>query len=68
MSVLGALASTLYKMFVGDIGVTATALIVVAGCAALLAVHAVPAATIPFLLTLGVLLALAIGVARGVRR
>lgn len=68
MSVLRALASTLFKMFLGDIGLTATALFVVAGCAGALGVHLLPAATIPFLLSLGVLLALAIGVARGVRR
>jgi len=68
MSILRALGSTIYKMFVGDIGLTATALFVVAACAALRAFHALPAAAVPFLLAVGILLALGISVARGIRR
>jgi FtsH-binding integral membrane protein len=65
MSVVRDFFATLYKMFVADLVMTALALATVAICAA--AANAIGATALPFVLLFGVMLALAIAVARGAK-
>lgn len=62
---LRALAATLAKMFIADLGLTLGALLAVGLCAAGVAARWLPAADAPFLLAAGALAALALGVTRG---
>lgn len=66
MEVLTALAKTLLKMFAADIGLTASAVAVVA--LVWLGRDALPPSGAPWLLAGGVLCALVVGVVRGARR
>jgi FtsH-binding integral membrane protein len=65
MSVIRDVFATLYKMFAADLVMTALALATVAICAA--ASGAIGATALPFVLLLGVTLALVIAVARGAK-
>ncbi len=67
MNVLRALAAEIFKMFAADLWLTLTALAAVAICATGLATHVLAPAALPFVLAVGVLAALAVGVARGAR-
>ena len=65
MEILKALGATITKMFVADFWLAATALIVVAACAAAVHFNLLSGAFVPPLLGAGVLAALVVGVVRG---
>ena len=67
MEVIKALGQTIAKMFAADIGLTLTAVAVVALCASALRLAVLPPAIVPYLIAAGVAAALMIGVARGAR-
>jgi FtsH-binding integral membrane protein len=66
MSVVRDFFATLYKMFAADLVMTALALATVAVCAA--ASGAIGATALPYVLLSGVVLALIVAVARGIKR
>jgi hypothetical protein len=67
MDVIKALGQTIAKMFVADLGLTLTAVAVVALCATGLRLGVLPPTITPYLIAAGVAAALMVGVARGAR-
>jgi len=68
MNLLRSLAEAIGKMFAADPWLTIIALASVGACAAGLHARFLDVADAPFLLAAGIVIALAVGVARGARR